>query len=222
MNNIENTSKWTLIFQNGRIYKWDLSPIDWEFKWIIELKDGSYYPINFKFSGWSCIDFDEITDSSWITTLLYWYNPVFWINADKKPFNKEEISDLFNFDEYKKDWSNDIHIAIQHWIWNYDGDNIWYIPEWNWKLTYGNWDIYDWEFKQGIPDWKWKLTFNKYGEMEWEFKDWMLNWEWKSSYPNRWEYIWEFKNWKPDWKWKAIYTNWEIHEWEWENWKFIG
>lgn len=216
-----NWIRWTLTFLNWRVYKWDLSPIDWKFNWVIEIKDESLYSVSFVFSEWKCIDFDEITNPSLETNLKYWYNPVFWMSPDVKPFNKEEIWKLFNFDKYKKDWSKDVHIMIQHWIWNYDWDNIWYIPQWNWILTYKNEDIYEWEFKDWIPCWKWKLILNKYGEMQWEFKDWMLNGEWKSLYPNRWEYEWEFKNWKPDWKWKIVYTNWEIHEWIRKDWKFI-
>lgn len=213
--------KWTLTFLNWRMYKWELSPIDWEFNWIIEIKGEWSYPIKFIFREWVLFDFDEIEDPSWITTLLYGYNPKFWIIPDKKPFNKETVSDFFDFEKYKNEGSETIHIMIQHLIWNYDWDNIWYMPEWNGVLTYKNGDVYDWEFKKWIPCWHWKVTFNKYWSMEWEFKDWMLNGEWKSSYPNRWEYEWEFKNWKPDWNWKVVYTNWEIHEWKWQDWKFI-
>jgi len=221
MNEPKDLIRWTLTFLNWSIYKWDIMPIDGEFKWIIELRDGSYYPVIFIFSKWECTDFNLIDDHDLSTMLIRWYNPVFWIKSDRKPFNKEEISELFNFDEYKKDWSKDIHIMIQHLIWNYDWDNIWYMPEWSWELTYKNGDAYVWGFRKWIPEWKWKLTFYKYWKMEWEFKDWMPNWEWKSLYPNWWEYEWEFKNWKPDWKWKVIYTNGEMYEWKRENWKFI-
>jgi hypothetical protein len=213
--------KWTLKFLNWRKYKWELSLIDWEFNWIIEIKGEWSYPIKFTFREWVLFDFDEIEDPSWITTLLYGYNPKFWIVLDKKPFNKEMVSDLLDFEKYKNEGSEAIHIMIQHLIWNYDWDNIWYMPEWNGVLTYKNGDCYEWEFKKWIPCWHWKLTFNKYWSMEWEFKDWMLNGEWKSSYQNRWEYEWEFKNWKPNWNWKVVYTNWEIHEWKRQDWKFI-
>ena len=65
-----------------------MSPIDWEFNWIIEIKGEGCYPIKFTFREWMLFDFDEIDDPSWINTLLYGYNPKFWINPDKKPFNR--------------------------------------------------------------------------------------------------------------------------------------
>jgi hypothetical protein len=215
--------KWSLTFTNGRVYNWDLSPIEWNVMWILEIEDGSFYTVRFSFCGWSCIDFREITDSHRSTTLLYWYTPKFWINSNMKPFDKEYVSKIFNFERYKNGLYGDvdIHLTFQHWIWMYDWDNIWYIPEWKWKLIYKNWDVYEWEFKKWIPEWKWKLIFNKYWIMEWEFKNWELTWKWVSSYPNRWEYRWEFYMGHPHWRWTIVYVNWERHRWKWEYWKFI-
>ena len=218
MNEQKNLIRWTLSFLNWRIYKWDIVPINGEFRWIIELSDGTYYPVFFIFFKWECVDFNLIENEDLSAMLKRWYKQVFWINNNKNFFDKEKISRVFDFNEYKKNWSNDIHIAIQHRIWNYDWDNIWFMPEWNWTLTYGNWDFYEWDFKNWVPCWRWKLIFNKHWIMEWEFKDWMLNWEWKSLYPNRWEYEWGFKNWKPGWKWKILYNNWDSYEWEFIAW----
>ena len=102
MNEPKDLIRWTLTFLNWSIYKWDIMPIDGEFKWIIELRDGSYYPVIFIFSKWECTDFNLIDDHDLSTMLNRWYNPVFWIKFE--PLTEQENCKLVT--ELNKDTSS--------------------------------------------------------------------------------------------------------------------
>ena len=164
--------EWTLTFLNWRVYKWDLVPIKWGFNWILEVSGRWFYPVKFYFDsdsmGWVYAKFDEITDPKLANTLKYGYRPKYNVYQDMKPFDKEELSRMFSFRDYcngiKISCIPNFHVMIQHRIWNYDWENIWYMPEWKWKVTYKNGDVYEWEFKKWKPEWKWKLTFGRYGK----------------------------------------------------------
>ena len=133
--------------------------------------------------------------------------------------------------KYQESWENYWYIYEWELDWNFNKEWQWTITyddwdkyEWErnkWKkhwhgiYSYGDWRTYDWEWINDEKQWQWTMTYKNWDKYEWQRINNKREWQWTMTYNNWNKYEWKWIDDKKEWQWTMTYNNWDKYEWEW-------